>query len=56
MYTRVTSWRVPVEWYPGEDAAQDRFEWKVEVVRVTSEDALSEVISSSGFVRRFSWK
>ncbi len=56
VHTRVTSWRVPDEWYPGEDAAQDRFEWKVEVVRVTGEDAPTEIISTSGFVRRFSWK
>jgi LysM repeat protein len=54
--THVTSWRVPEEWYPGEGAAQDRFEWKVEVVQAAGEDAPSEIISTSGFVRRFRWK
>jgi len=54
--TRVTSWRVPQEWYPGEGTAQDRFEWKVEVVQAVREDAPSEIISTSGFVRRFRWK
>ncbi|MFN2229607.1 MAG: LysM peptidoglycan-binding domain-containing protein, partial [Anaerolineae bacterium] len=49
--THVTSWRVPEEWYPGEGAAQDRFEWKVEVVQAAGEDAPSEIISTSGFVR-----
>jgi hypothetical protein len=47
---------VPDAWYPGDSAAQDRFEWKAEVVHVTSEDAPTEVISTSGYVRRFRWK
>jgi LysM repeat protein/predicted amidophosphoribosyltransferase len=54
--THVTSWRVPEEWYPGEGTAQDRFEWKVEVVHAVDEDAPSEIISTSGYVRRFRWK
>jgi LysM repeat protein len=56
LHTRVTSWRVPVEWYPGVSDAPVRFEWKVDVVHIAGEDALPEVISSSGFVRRFTWK
>jgi LysM repeat protein/predicted amidophosphoribosyltransferase len=54
--TRVTSWRVPEEWYPGEAATQDRFEWKVEVVQAAGEDAPSEIISTLGHVRRFRWR
>jgi LysM repeat protein len=32
-YTRITSWRVPTEWYPSADAQERRFEWHVDVVR-----------------------
>lgn len=56
VHTRVTSWRVPDAWYPGDVAAQDRFEWKVEVVHATAEDAPPEIISTSGYVRRFRWR
>jgi LysM repeat protein len=53
---RVTSWRVPAEWYPGTEAKQDRFRWKVEVIRVVQEGTPPEVISESGSVRHFTWK
>ena len=56
LHTRATSWRVPEEWYPGAGSDAVRFEWKVEVVHIVDEGAQPEVISSSGFVRRFSWK
>ncbi|MBN1642483.1 MAG: hypothetical protein JXA09_14705, partial [Anaerolineae bacterium] len=55
-YTHVTSWRLPQEWYPGTGASAVRFEWKVDVVRVQGEGSQPELISSSGFVRRFSWR
>jgi hypothetical protein len=55
-YTHVTSWRVPEAWYPGGGDVPERFEWKIEVVRNPGDGAPPEVISSSGFVRHFSWQ
>ena len=56
VHTRVTSWRIPAEWYPGEDAAQDRFEWKVEVVRKEDGSDTPMVLSPAEHVRRFRWE
>lgn len=55
VHTRITSWRLPTEWYPGEQAEQKRFEWKVEVVQQTDAETPPTVISTSGFVRHFAW-
>jgi hypothetical protein len=68
VYTRITSWRLPTEWYPGPDAEQNRFQWKVDVVRRTKDEQSAEVIgrarareeidlvSTPSHVRHFSWK
>jgi LysM repeat protein len=56
VYTRVTSWRLPAEWYPGPDTAQDRFQWKVEIVRKEAESDAPVVISRPSFVRHFRWE
>jgi len=54
--TRITSWRVPAEWYPGEDASESRFEWAVHVIREVDKETPPTVISSIGDVRRFTWR
>jgi LysM repeat protein len=56
VFTHITSWRVPADWYPGQGATQNRFQWKVEVVRVVEQVESPEVISASGYVRHFVWK
>jgi LysM repeat protein len=55
LYTRVTSWRVPDEWYPGLDMLEHRFEWTVQVVRRQDLSAPPEAISPSADLRRFTW-
>jgi LysM repeat protein len=56
VYTRVTSWRLPAEWYPGPGAGQSRFLWKVDVVRNREGMEEPTVISAPSFVRHFDWK
>lgn len=56
VYTQITSWRIPAEWYPGPQARQDRFQWKVEVVRGDGQGMVDEVISPEAFVRHFRWQ
>ena len=53
--TQITSWRLPKEWYPGEDAEERRFQWSVEVVRL-EEDQPPKPISPEGQVRTFKWE
>jgi LysM repeat protein len=55
IYTRVTSWRIPEQWYPGLDAPEHRFEWTVQVVRRKDLGAPPTAISQPGEVRRFKW-
>ena len=55
LYTRITSWRVPQEWYPGLDAPEHRFEWTVQVVRRPDLTAPQRAISPPGELRRFKW-
>ena len=69
--TKVTSWRVPADQYPGEGAAECRFTWSVEVIRQPEADdpqgpsrtgskenpqETFEVISAPGDVREFEWQ
>jgi LysM repeat protein len=68
VYTRVTSWRLPAEWYPGPDAEQNRFQWKVDVVRRTASQAGADamrrarsqervdLLSTPSYVRHFRWE
>jgi len=56
VHTRLTAWRLPAEWYPGEDNEQARFEWKVQVVRITPGTEAPKLISKPSHVRRFDWK
>jgi LysM repeat protein/RNA polymerase subunit RPABC4/transcription elongation factor Spt4 len=56
VHTRITSWRVPAEWYPGRGAAQNRFQWKVEVVRMDEQGKALGAISEQGYVRHFAWE
>jgi LysM repeat protein len=56
VYTRITSWRVPEEWYPGRDASEHRFEWTVYVVRQAEATEPTVLISPEGYVRRFEWR
>jgi LysM repeat protein len=56
IYTRITSWRVPGEWYPGQEASEHRFEWTVQVVRRRDLVMSSAAISPPGEVRRFRWQ
>lgn len=53
---RVTSWHVPAKWYPGDEAVERRFEWWIEVVRQTAQDAPFERLSPLGQERTFEWK
>jgi len=66
VYTRITSWRVPDEWYPGGDAEERKFEWSVTVVRRESEapsagptrskaSPLPVALSPAGETRTFKW-
>jgi LysM repeat protein len=55
VHTRITSWHIPAEWYPGESAAQNRFEWKVEIVREEGGDT-PVVLVPAEHVRRFEWE
>jgi LysM repeat protein len=56
MLTRITSWRVPKEWYPREDDLGDLFEWTVEVVRIKDNTDAPVLICPPGTVRRFEWR
>lgn len=55
LYTRITSWRIPKEWYPGTDASERRFEWTVQVVHRQDLAAPQRAISPPGELRRFTW-
>lgn len=69
-YTQITSWRVPAEWYPGEDAQEHDFEWTVQVVRKSepekapqiaairkkSPDESPQLLCPIGGVRKFAWR
>jgi LysM repeat protein/RNA polymerase subunit RPABC4/transcription elongation factor Spt4 len=56
VHTRITSWRVPAEWYPGKEATQNRFEWQVEVVRAKEAAESPKIVSERGYVRHFAWE
>jgi LysM repeat protein/ribosomal protein L40E len=56
VHTRLTAWRLPAEWYPGQGNELSRFEWKVEVVRIAPGTETEELISKPSHVRRFDWK
>ncbi len=56
IYTRITSWRVPNQWYPDQQASERRFDWTVQVVRRPDLGASSTAISPQGDVRRFRWQ
>ncbi len=55
IYTQVTSWRVPAEWYPGPDVGERRFEWTVTVVQ-QSDQKPPLLLSAEGEKRIFAWK
>jgi LysM repeat protein len=55
LYTRITSWRVPEQWYPGTDAPEHRFEWTVQVVHRQDLVAPPTAISLPADLRRFKW-
>jgi hypothetical protein len=55
LYTRITSWRVPEQWYPNESAAEHRFEWSVQVVRRPDLAAPPTALSLPAELRRFTW-
>ena len=56
VYTRITSWRVPSEWYPGKQAKQQTFEWSVHVVRKTEQgNGELLVLCPDGPLRTFRW-
>lgn len=55
MYTRATSWRVPIEWHPDADATEWRFQWHVSVVRSQDGQATEATLSPLSQIRRFEW-
>jgi LysM repeat protein len=55
VYTKITSWRLPEQWYPGAQAAERRFEWTVQVVRRKELGQPPAAISVPSEVRRFHW-
>jgi hypothetical protein len=56
VHTRLTAWRLPAEWYPGEGNEQSQFEWKVQVVRITPGVETPALISKPSHARRFDWQ